>query len=338
MFARYIQILTALLVLGGAAAAQESRPSPKERWEKLSDAEKDKLRKIYSEYKKLAPEEQAHARERAKVVWRERQNLEDGISPEGKATLDSLGKDDRDHFLRGAVIDMLRSRHNGIVSNIPREKMEEFSKLPQQKREQEIRKWIDESLPSMLNKAIDWGVKKKLIDDEEAARLHSLPQDELMRALLEIRKNMILNDLDSDPRKFEEFGRPDTKEMRSMTVEKFFEKLESMRMVPHFFKNSHGESGTGSRFGGHRPPGPGHDRDGDHDRMHEFGREHERPPFFDSSYWRQKAKSALITKGISPEEAEKQVSEANGMELLKILGADRNRRKPESGPSSRRGI
>lgn len=348
-----------LFAFAGAAFAKQdppaSKPSAKDRWNQLSEAEREKLRKVFKEFKDLSPEDQAKIRERAKAVWQERDKIEEKLPPGERAVLESLGKDVKDQWLRSAVVELMRSRRRGIENLISREKLEDILKLPEKERDAEIRKIVNDSAESYVKKALDFAIKKNVINEDEAARIRGLSTADAIRELFELRKKLILEDLEKRPEKLAELGSPDLMELRSMSAHSFFEKLEAMRMIPRSFRGGipkgdasakgegpprgrgHGpggrdhEHGEGrERFGPPREFDPEHHRERDNDHN-----DHDRQRFVDEM--KSRARAALIKKGMTAEEADKELADAPPWKIMKLVGGERPPKR-ESSPASRRGV
>lgn len=328
------------IIIAAAAGAQapsskpSSRPSPRERWNSFSETERDKLRKVFDEYKNMTPEEQAKMRDRAKMVSRERDQIEEKLPEHERALLESLGKDIKDKWLRGAVVELLRSRHRGITSLVLKERFEEILKLPADKREEEMKKITNDAASLVLEKTIEWAMKFNVMNEEEAKRLRSLSMNDAMREVFEIRKKLILDDMEKRPERRASLGDPDIAEMRAMTPERFFEKLEAMRMIPRSFhgypkeNNKDSKDSSNSMFG----PPRGHDHD------HDFGRDRSRDRSRFMNDVRKLAKETLIKRGSTAEDAEKEINNSSPTKLMELLGKDRPGSKRESRPTSRRGV
>jgi hypothetical protein len=321
-----------ILLFAGAAAAQSAparRPgSPMERWKQYSEEERNHLREIYKNFKKLSPEEQSKLRERAKDLWRERDMFEKKLSSEDRAVLDALGSELKDEFLKRAMVEVIRGRHRGIESMLPKERILEALKLPVGQREESLKKLAEDALGQVIQSTLAFAEQKKLINSEERARIAAMSPRAAVSEVLEIRKKGFLLEMERHPERFDNLTDAEKEELKAMPTEKFFSRIEALRTVPRV-------------FGDRRERDHDHDARDEHERRERgqgYGDRFRRPPDFDDSRFiekmRERMKQELIEHGATPEEADAKVKQfsSGGRRFFKGPPPPRG----ESGPSSRK--
>lgn len=343
--ANIFTIIILLLFTTGRSAAQESLPSQglltaKQRWDRLSEVERDKLRKLFKEYKDLAPEEQQKLRERATQLSREMGRLEQKLSPADREVLGALGEELKDQWLKNAVIELIRTRHRGIISLASRERAEAALNAPPAERHRAMRELAAETLKEAIDKSLSMGLRSKVITQADHDRISQLPAREALIEVFEFKKKYILVLLERSAERRAELGDPDLAELKSLPANVFFERYEALRAASRAGRsrvesggatvamegNPAGKNEKDDRKSTERRPGP--PKHGDRDR----------PPFNEKFIkdLREKAKAALIKKGRSPEEAEKEISEAPPWKLMHELRGHHGR-PPHSRPSPGKG-
>lgn len=328
---RLLQIVTGIVLCSSVfvinAPAQniinitppKTEASAKERWKQLSEEEREKFRQIYNSFKTLPKEEQSKLRDRAQAVRRECDLIEKRLSADDRAVISALGTDAKDQVLRQAVMELLRARYRGIEYMMSKDKIRAALQLAPAERDAALRKLAEEMLGEVVKKTVQIAEKRKTITTEEAARIAAMDPRDAWTEVLDIRKKSTLADIERHPERFGEITDSEMLELRTLPTEKFFPRIETLRAVPRVFsEKSFCPTGPNDNFG---RGGPGH-------HHHEEFRAK-----FDQEI-REKAKAALLAKGVSPEEAEKQIKETPPWVLMKNLGS---RGKRESSPSSRRG-
>ncbi|MFN0206266.1 MAG: hypothetical protein ACKVS6_08115 [Planctomycetota bacterium] len=300
------------------ATKPKSESSAKERWNQLSEPEREKFRQIYNNFKTLSKDEQLKLRDRAQAVKRECDLIEKRVSADDHAVISVLGTDAKDQVLRQAVMEVFRARYRGMEHILSKDKIQAALQLEPAARDAALRRLAEEMLGEIVKKTLRSAEKRKTITTEESARISAMDPHLAWAEVLDIRKKSTLADIERHPERFGEITDTEMSELRTMPTEKFFSRIEALRAVPRVF---------GDKLP--CPPGPND----------KFGRSH--GPHFNEELRakleaeiRAKAKAALLAKGVSPEEAEKQIKETPPWMLMKNLGG---RGKRESSPSSRRG-
>lgn len=265
-----IRALALSLVLAGlapAAVAQGapagSRPSdPRSRWNALSEEERDRYRKLFAEIQKLSPERREMVKERLRSFADARARLEQSLSPEERAALDSMDASARERWVRKAVGDRLR------------EQQDKFSKLfspgrrgphfhprsnPNDRREA-MREFSEEASRAAAKWVAQMAVDRGLIDAARAAAIQEMAPAEAAREVAVLRKQMLVAKIEGDAERRAQIGESEWAELKALPAEEFLRRLEAQRAL-HPREPRGEEGGARSRpFLRKGPPGKPNER------------------------------------------------------------------------------
>jgi hypothetical protein len=255
-----VAILVLLGLAGAPVAAQSQDPKPasrpgdpRARWNSLSEAERDRYRKMFEELQKLPPEKREVVKERLQSLSAERKKVEERLTPEERAGLDSLDREARENWLRKAAAEMLRSRHERADSLVPHEHAEGPERRDPKDRGEAVRKFSEEAKREAVKRVTDSALRHKMITNERADEIRAMPLQEAVHAATALRKDLIVADLERNPGKRAEISDEEWDKMKALSPERFLERLEMSRAFPRTM-------GPGAGFGagpdGKRLPGP----------------------------------------------------------------------------------
>ncbi len=301
-------ILVLVLGLGFAPSlcAQDAHPEkarPRERidselmdrWNSLSEPDRDRLRAAFREFQKLPEEERARIRARAIVLAKERRRLEAGLGADERETLGSFGPDVRSEWLKKAVWDQLRLRQRHLEAFVPRARLEELSSLPDERRHAEMREIAGEVVGRVISRSLEYLERKEVITAEERARLETLPTSEAARELLALRKRSVVEDLDRKPDRRHGLTDAEWAELKLLPPETFFDRLDAAAALSRSLRGGGSSEGRGP-WGSKR-----------------FGERHEE---FEAKM-RARVKQMLLSRGLSEEQVDAMMREKSLRDLLR---------------------
>lgn len=278
---RAFAVLVVLAGLAPRAASQAPPPAtPQARWRSLPEEERERLRKAYGEFRKLPPEQQEALRARTREAARERERLESKLSPMEREALAALGPDAKDQWLRGVLREQLRRRSRGSAVVTP-EKLKELRDLAPEARREALRALLESAGRASVERTLDGAVKRKLLTEEERDRIKALPVREAAKEALGVRKRIVEARLEENPESRPPLNDAEWAELRAMSPQRFFERLEVLRAIHD------GPKPGGPPDGGPKGRGP---------------RAKPEPPAEDAV--RARAKAYFRSSGLSEEEAE----------------------------------
>jgi len=291
--------------------ARERIQEMEERWKALPEAEKERLRAAFGEFKSLSPEKREEFRRRGEQFAREREKLEQLLPAEDREQLQILGAELKSDWLRALVMDRFHSRWGRVKREVPSGEAERAMQLDGAERVAKLRQLFDEASRSIVKRVLDQAESRKMITPEERARLAALSPSEAAPRLLELRKLTIVADLDRKPERRGGLSESEWEAIKSLPPDQFFEQLDARRVF------SHRERG-GEPFGKPGPHGPG---DGS-------------PKFMNP--WKARLEEHLVAKGLSRDDAHRLAFETPWEQVRIALKGLLDDLPPGPGPKPRR--
>ena len=225
----------ALAVVAATPASAQTASAPAvrdavSRWRALPEAERDRLRKVYDDFKKLPKQEQDALRARAKESAKERERFENRLTPQEREALQALGPDARDQFLRGVLRELLTGRFRGKPL-VGRDKLREVLTLPVEKRRDALKELLEVAGRKSIDQTLETAMKKGVIVGEEKARIEALPLREAASETLAVRMRLVVAKLEESPDARPFHDAAEWEKAKSLPPERFFERLEAARAL-----------------------------------------------------------------------------------------------------------
>ncbi|HKD99873.1 MAG TPA: hypothetical protein VKE69_02590 [Planctomycetota bacterium] len=218
--------LASLASASGVGAQAASRPTPEQRWRAMPEAEREKLRRAFDEYRKLPIAEKEAARARAREIARERDRIASGISPKDRAALAALGEGAEDAWVNHLLRSGMHRRAGALRTLLPPDQLRSVREMPWGKRRAELGPLAERATRNFIERSLEHA------SPEERARIEALPLRDGAREALEVRKRTVVARLDVHPER-----RPSTlderewSELRELPADRFFERLETERAI-----------------------------------------------------------------------------------------------------------
>lgn len=279
-FARVVTLC--VCALQTAAFAQPSSfpqdmPSPRERWEKLSPAERERMRERFEALQRMSPEERQGVVERFERVRALEHGARERLSSERGRELSALDEPARREALRGMVERELSERGRAMRELLPPDLREKLERAAPQERERLLGKFREQVRRDRFEHVLrDLGRRLDLRRDE-LERVRALPEVERERELLGLERRAI--ELELEGRGLPPWlERAEWDAWRALDTPQFIERWHA-RAREVGFKRSLAGAGS-AEDPRQRPSGPP-PRRFDPERLHEaFERLHPDPRWF----------------------------------------------------------
>jgi hypothetical protein len=223
----------AVVALASSAHAFQGERSPtldaaRARWERLSPEEQARLQKNYERYRALSEEERRNLAERARVLRDERERVHDELPPQARERLQKLDPDKRREVMRELVEGEVRERGARIREKMPEAWIQRLEQARPEDRARFLAEFQRRARERVTLAAIDKIGRKLGLPREETERLKTLPGDQRLAQVLELKKRLSERDA-------QEFGLPEGMtqaqwdEWQSLPPAQFFERMQRFR-------------------------------------------------------------------------------------------------------------
>lgn len=222
-----------LVAFGTSAFAFQDQSSPtldaaRARWERLSPEEKARLQKNYERYRALSEEERRSLADRARVLRDERERVGQDLPQKTRERLQQLDPDTRREVMRDMVEGEVRERGARIREKMPDAWIQRLEQARPEDRARFLAEFQRRARERVTLAAIDKIGRKLDLPREETERLKTLPSEQRMTELLELKKRVSARDA-------ERFGLPEGitqaqwNEWQALPPAEFFERMQRWR-------------------------------------------------------------------------------------------------------------
>lgn len=228
-------VAIAFFALGPSGVARQAvdAPSPtlesaRQRWERLTPAEKERLRERYESYRNLSEEDRRNLANRARRLRDDAQRVQSSLPPETREKMQKLDPEKRREVMKDIVAGEAREKGARIREKMPEAWIERLEKARPEDRARFLAEYQHKARERFALAAIDKLGKRLELPKSEIERLQKLPGAERAAALLELKKQLSTQDA-------AEFGLPggitaeQWEEWQKLPPEQFFEAMQRLR-------------------------------------------------------------------------------------------------------------
>lgn len=268
-----LRCLVLLCTLASTAFAFQCPPGARDRWERMSAAERETFVERFEKFRALPPEQREKLVERAKRLEGLRGELVRELPPEVRAKLERLSPAEHADALREFVERRLEGRGRHVRGFLPRELREQIEKAPPEAREPMVREFCDRARRDHGRHMLESLAQRLALPDDELARIEALSEPQRFDAIMELRRKVIVLDVrDEGPPSW--LDAAEWAELEKLPTREFFERFHDLRR---------------DRCGSDHDGGPGGSRFGPPSRHGDFGRGHFDELFAPDPAWRDDA-------------------------------------------------
>jgi len=172
----------------------------RQRWEQKTDAEREVLKQRFRELQELSPEDRRRLMERARRIEGIQKSLR-ATAPEAlKKEIDALDPDRRERRWREHTFQRSRELGRHLRESMPAEFRRKLEAAPPEERQQLFEHFMRNS--EELSRRAIHGMGRGLgLSRDEIRRLESLPLEERFRAVMKLRRQMLV-------KRIERYGLP----------------------------------------------------------------------------------------------------------------------------------
>jgi hypothetical protein len=188
---RWIAVLVAIASLSFAQQNQTGLEQARERWERMTPAERVRIAERFAEFRELPQAERERMAAHLRRVDEVRREIEAGIPDELRATLETLEPAARRLVLREYVESALGERAERLRNKMSPELLRQLESATPAEREQLLRARREELREEGAPQLLHYLAKKQNLPPEEVARLQALPRKEMLAALEQLGRSEI---------------------------------------------------------------------------------------------------------------------------------------------------
>jgi len=163
---------------------QRIRESARERWEKLSPADKARLEERYERFKSMKPEERAALERRAQRLETVRSGIEKELPSEARKKLNQLEPDKRRRIMREMSAEEAREVGRRIRQKLPKELRQELEGMTPDERRVALEEFKSKQNEDVLSIATNLG-RQLGVEPGTLERLQFVPIEQRKRKFLE---------------------------------------------------------------------------------------------------------------------------------------------------------
>jgi hypothetical protein len=181
--------ISALVCSGGSLRAQESTPTleaARQRWERLSPEEKERMRARYEQYRTLPEAERRALAERARRLQEQDKRAQEELPQEVREKIRKLDPEKRREVVKDLVDDAAREKGARIREKLPEAWIERLENAKPEQRAHLLAEFQRKARERVALGAIDKIGRHLHLPAEEVARLKVLPEPERAHAVLEL--------------------------------------------------------------------------------------------------------------------------------------------------------
>lgn len=223
---RYLVLLCALA--SSAFALQGPPPGARDRWERMSAAERETFVERFEKFRALPPEQREKLLERARRLEGLQGELVRNLPPEVRAKLERMSPAERANALHEFMERRLEGRGRHVRGFLPRELRERIEQAPPEAREPLVRDFCDRARRDHGRRMLEALAKRLALPDDELARVDALPEPQRFEAIMELRRKVIVLDVGEE-------GPPawlepaEWAELQKLPTREFFERFHDLR-------------------------------------------------------------------------------------------------------------
>jgi hypothetical protein len=209
-------------------AASPTLDAARQRWERLTPAEKERLRERYESYRNLSEEDRRNLANRARRLRDDAQRVQSSLPPETREKMQQLEPEKRRELMKDMVAGEAREKGARIREKMPEAWIERLEKARPEDRARFLAEFQHKARERVALAAIDKIGKRLELPKAEIERLQKLPGAERAAAVLELKKKLSTRDA-------AEFGLPNGitaeqwEEWQKLPPEQFFEAMQRLR-------------------------------------------------------------------------------------------------------------
>ena len=228
-------VVIAFFALGPSGFTRQAAdaPSPtlelaRQRWERLTPAEKERLRERYDSYRSLSEEDRRNLANRARRLRDDAQRVQSSLPPETREKMQKLDPEKRREVMKDIVAGEAREKGARIREKMPEAWIERLEKARPEDRGRFLAEFQHKARERVALAAIDKIGKRLELPKLEIERLQKLPGAERAVAVLELKNKLSTKDA-------AEFGLPggitaeQWEEWQKLPPEQFFEAMQRLR-------------------------------------------------------------------------------------------------------------
>lgn len=209
-------------------APSEEELSPIERWERLPDEERERLRERFERYQRMSAEERRELEERAHNVQRARLRLLERLSDDDRERLRALAPEQREAIVHELLEDELKAEGQRLHAKLPPEWRDRLEDATPEERRKFFADFKQKNRARISLIALENLGKRLELPREEVREMQRLPEQERLGKVLELRKRL-------QEQSVETYGLPaglkleDWKRMLALSPEEFFGEVMRVR-------------------------------------------------------------------------------------------------------------
>lgn len=194
--ARILTLCSCALALPATAFAQGA-PSPRERWEKLSHEERERMRERFDALQRMSPEERRGVVERFERMRELEHGARERLSSERERELSTLDDHGRREALRGMLEREFSERGRAMRELLPPQLREKLERASPQEREQMLDQFRGQVRRDRLEHVLRDLGRRLDLQRNEIERVRALPETERERELLGLERRAIEHELET---------------------------------------------------------------------------------------------------------------------------------------------
>ncbi len=179
------------------AERAEAGLSARERWQRLSPEEQERVRARFERLQRMSEEERVALERRSQQRARQRQRLLASLSPEERARLAGQPEERREALLREMAEAERRDHGRRIAQKLPEELRESLRRAAPEERARRLEAFKRDTREDLSRRAVEGLATALGYGPEEIARLERLPLEERMQTVLRLRKNLTSRELEA---------------------------------------------------------------------------------------------------------------------------------------------
>jgi hypothetical protein len=191
-----------------AASAQRGDHGPhteemerrRERWNHMSEEERELMQRRFREFQELSPEERRELMERAQRLEHIQRSLRETAPEELRQEIDALEPERRERRWREHGFERTREMGRHLRENMPPELRRRLEAAPPEQRHEMFETFMRND-EGRGRRAIHWMGRKLGLAAEEIERMEELPLEEQLRVMMELKRRLIVS-------RVEEYGLP----------------------------------------------------------------------------------------------------------------------------------
>lgn len=209
-------------------ASSPTLDAARQRWERLTPAEKERLRERYESYRNLSEEDRRSLANRARRLSDDAKRVQSALPQETREKMQKLDPEKRREVMKDIVAGEAREKGARIREKMPEEWIDRLEKARPEDRARFLAEFQHKARERVALAALDKIGKRLDMPKPEIERLQKLPEAERATALLELKKKLSTKDA-------AEFGLPagitaeQWEQWQQLPPEQFFEALQRLR-------------------------------------------------------------------------------------------------------------